>query len=79
MSLAGFLQGMGVVSKTRTREVAKAGKKYGVIPGTNLIRAPSGVEALRIAGTDGMTPAGNKYVACNHKGNGVYEIRVEDW
>jgi hypothetical protein len=79
MSLAGFLQGWGVVSKTRTREAAKAGKKYGVIPGTNLVRAPSGPEAARLAGIDGTTLSGNRFTVVNHKGGGVYEIKAEDW
>ncbi len=75
MALADFLKTWGV---TNTFEKTKA-KKYGVIPGTNLVRAPSGTEALRLAGMDGRTQEGAKFTVCNHKGGGVYEIKAEDW
>jgi hypothetical protein len=81
MSLTGFLQGLGVISKTRTRETTKK-SKYGVLEvGETYIkvRAPSGEEALRIAGAQGMTLEGNRYIAANHQGGGIYYVETEDW
>lgn len=80
MSFTGFLQGLGVISKSRTRETTKP--SYGVIRhgrGSTTIYAPSGEEALRIAGTDGVSIQGEKYVACNHQGGGVYVVTTEEW
>jgi hypothetical protein len=74
MSIKSFLQTWQVI-----KHDTPPGKKYGPIPGTNLVRAPSGEEALRLAGMDGRTQAGNKFTVANHKGNGVYEIKAEDW
>jgi hypothetical protein len=84
MSLTGFLQGLGIVSKTRTREETKAAakSKYGVMEvGKTYIKvhAPSGEEALRIAGAEGMTPEGNRYIAANHQGGGIYYVEIGSW
>jgi hypothetical protein len=78
MSIASFLQGWGITN-SRTREAAKAKPKYGTIPGTNLVRAPSGPEAARLSEMDGKTLSGNRFTVVNHKGGGVYEITERDW
>jgi hypothetical protein len=81
MSLATALQGL-FRGNTRTHEAAETKSDYGVIDrgkGWILVHAHSGEDALRYAGTDGMTAEGNSYVACNHQGGGMYYIEIEDW
>jgi len=80
MALSDVLQAWGFVGKTRTRETTRVGKKYGVMSNVNgvvTVRAPSGADALQIAGTDNRTQAGTNYTVANHKGGGVYEIKIE--
>ena len=61
------------------------GKKknnYGVIScesGVITVYAPSGTEALHIAGMDGVTAEGENFIVANHKGNGIFEIKTEPW
>jgi hypothetical protein len=79
MSIASFLNEWGITN-SRTRETAKARPKYGVVSSTAssiTVRAPSGADAMQLAGMDGRTVAGKK-TTCNHKGGGVYEIRAEN-
>ena len=60
----------------------KKKKEYGVIErGKNFIKvkAPSGADALRLAGMDGKTAEGANFIVANHQGNGVYYVEIEPW
>lgn len=82
MSMTSFLEAWGVLSRVSAREATRIGPKYRVLSHSNgsiIVRAPSGADALQIAGMNGRTAAGEKFTVANHKGGGVYEIRMEDW
>jgi len=54
--------------------------KYGILEVSKTyikVKAPSGEEALRIAGMDGKTISGGNYISANHQGNGIYYIEIE--
>jgi len=71
------------------------GKKYGIIAtkrnGTIVVRAPSGADAIDIAGWELRTPEGKNILVASHmvgnfvpqdavhRGQGIFEVKVESW